>query len=240
MEAFPNILSSFPKVRKSFPNVLLSLLNIEKQFPNILLSFPKVKKSFPNVLISFPNIGKSFFNIGKCPCAPGNVKILNKPAQRRQKTGQNVRARKNYSLSLGRGLSEGGRETKSAAFRNETWNPGLYHRVEPASGLNPVDLVNGSFWNLREVVVLASSLQSFRGGKDGCSTLDRPGEQDLGRASERFAGRWPELPDLPAGRAVFHDPMAQMPKKQCPSACRTPTAPSAADTDAIQPGPRPV
>src|SRR5882724_578879 len=68
----------------------------------------------------------------------------------------------------------------SATFCNETWNPGLDHRVEPASDLNSVDLVNGNFWNLREVVVLASSLQSFRGGKDGRSTLDRPGEQDLG------------------------------------------------------------
>ena len=68
----------------------------------------------------------------------------------------------------------------SAAFRNETRNPGLYHRVEPASDLNPVDPVDGSFWNLRDVVVLANSIQSFRGGKDGRSTLDRPSEQDLG------------------------------------------------------------
>jgi len=67
----------------------------------------------------------------------------------------------------------------SAAFRNETWNPGRHHRVEPASDLNLVDLVNGSFWNLREVVILASSIQSFRGGQDGRSTLDPPGEQNL-------------------------------------------------------------
>ena len=46
--------------------------------------------------------------------------------------------------------------------------------------MNSVNLVNGNFWNLRDVVVLASSLQSFRGGKDGRSTLDGPGEQDLG------------------------------------------------------------
>jgi len=62
----------------------------------------------------------------------------------------------------------------SAAFRNETWNPGPHHRVEPASGLNPADLVNGSFWNLRDVVVLAGALQSFCRGKDGRSTLDTP------------------------------------------------------------------
>ena len=68
----------------------------------------------------------------------------------------------------------------SATFRNETWNPSLYHRVEPASDLNPVDLLHGSFRNLRDVVVLANSLQRFRGGKDRRSTLDRPGEQDLG------------------------------------------------------------
>src|SRR6266704_2735043 len=37
----------------------------------------------------------------------------------------------------------------SATFRNETWNPGLYHGVEPASDLNSVDLVNGNFWNLK-------------------------------------------------------------------------------------------
>src|SRR5438093_2344777 len=67
-----------------------------------------------------------------------------------------------------------------ATFRNETWNPGLYHRVEPASDLNSVELVNGNFWNLRDVVVLASSIRCFRGGKDGRSTLNPPGEQDLG------------------------------------------------------------
>src|SRR5882672_7948852 len=76
----------------------------------------------------------------------------------------------------------------SATLRNETWNPGLYHRVEPASNLNSVDLVNGNFWNLRDVVVLASSLQSFRGGKDGRSTLDRPGEQDLGGGQRGLPG----------------------------------------------------
>ena len=76
----------------------------------------------------------------------------------------------------------------SAAFRNETWNPGLYHRVEPASGLNSVDLVKGNFWHLRDVVVLASSLQSFRGGKDGRSTLDRPDEQDLGWSQRGLPG----------------------------------------------------
>src|SRR6266404_3332048 len=128
----------------------------------------------------------------------------------------------------------------SAIFRNETWNPGLYHRVEPASDLNSVDLVNGNFWNLRDVVVLASSIQSFRGGKDGRSTLDRPGDQDLGWSQRGLPSDGPELPDLQVGQVVFHDPMAQMPKKQCPSAYRTPTAPSEADTDAIQPGPRPV
>src|SRR6185369_3185836 len=67
----------------------------------------------------------------------------------------------------------------SATFRNETWDPGLYHRVEPASDLDSVDLVNGSFWNLRDIVVLASSIQNFRGGKDGRSPLDSPGEQNL-------------------------------------------------------------
>lgn len=30
----------------------------------------------------------------------------------------------------------------SAASRDETWNPGLAHRVESASYLNPVNLVN--------------------------------------------------------------------------------------------------
>ena len=36
----------------------------------------------------------------------------------------------------------------SATFRNETRNPSLYHRVEPASHSNSVDLINGTFWNL--------------------------------------------------------------------------------------------
>src|SRR6185369_15413563 len=76
----------------------------------------------------------------------------------------------------------------SATFRNETWNPGFYHRVQPASDLNSVDLVNGSFWNLRDVEILASSIQSFRGGKDSRSTLDRPGDQDLGRGLRSLAG----------------------------------------------------
>ena len=76
----------------------------------------------------------------------------------------------------------------SATFRNETWNPGLYHRVEPASDLNSVDLVNGNFWNLRDVEVLASSIQGFRGGKDGRSTFDRPGEQDLGWGQRGLPG----------------------------------------------------
>ena len=76
----------------------------------------------------------------------------------------------------------------SAAFRNETWNPGLYHRVEPPSDLNSVDLVHGSFWNLRDVVVLANSIQSFRGGKDGRSTLDPPGQQDLGWSQRGLPG----------------------------------------------------
>jgi hypothetical protein len=31
------------------------------------------------------------------------------------------------------------------AFRNETRNPGRPHRIEPASDLNPADLLNGSF-----------------------------------------------------------------------------------------------
>jgi len=104
----------------------------------------------------------------------------------------------------------------SATFRDETWNPGLHHRVEPASDLNPVDLVNGSFWNLRDVVVLASSIQGFRGGKDGCSTLESPRPAGPGPASERFAGRWLELSDLPVGRAASHDPTAQMPIKTMP------------------------
>jgi len=60
------------------------------------------------------------------------------------------------------------------------------------------------------------------------------------RASARFAGRWPGPPDLPAGRAVCHDPTAQTPEAQSPSAGRIPTAPSAADTDAIPPAPPPV
>src|SRR5208282_1789124 len=76
----------------------------------------------------------------------------------------------------------------STAFRNESWDAGLDHRVEPASDLNPVDLVNGSFWNLRDVVILASSIQSFRGGKDGRSTLDPPGEQNLGRGQSGLPG----------------------------------------------------
>src|SRR4249920_2054971 len=76
----------------------------------------------------------------------------------------------------------------SPTFRNESWNPGLYHRVEPASDLNSVDLVNGNFWNLRDVVVLPSSLQSLRGGEDGRPTLDRPGEQDLGWAQSGLPG----------------------------------------------------
>src|SRR6476620_3994143 len=76
----------------------------------------------------------------------------------------------------------------SATFRNEAWNPGLYHRVEPASDLNSVDLVNRSFGNLRDVVVLAGSLQSFRGGKDGRATLDRPGEEDLGWGQRGLPG----------------------------------------------------
>src|SRR5882724_10454427 len=84
----------------------------------------------------------------------------------------------------------------SATFRNKTWNPGLYHRIEPASDLNSVDLVNGSFWNLRDVVVLASSIQSFRRGKDGRSTLDPPGEQDL-------RGRQRGLPGDGQNRRIF-------------------------------------
>src|SRR5580693_9303076 len=76
----------------------------------------------------------------------------------------------------------------SATFCNETWNPGLYHRVEPASDLNPVDLFNGRFWNLRDVVVLANSILSFRGGKDGGSTLDPPSEQDLGWSQRGLPG----------------------------------------------------
>ena len=76
----------------------------------------------------------------------------------------------------------------SAAFCDETWNPGTHYRVEPASDLNPVDLVNGSFWNLRDVVILARSFQSFRRGKDGRSTLDPPGEQHLGRGQRGLLG----------------------------------------------------
>src|SRR6266404_5105417 len=76
----------------------------------------------------------------------------------------------------------------SATFCNETWDSGFYHRVEPASDSNSVDLVNGSFWNLRDVVVLSSSVQSFRGGKDGRSALDPPGEQDLGWGQRGLPG----------------------------------------------------
>ena len=60
----------------------------------------------------------------------------------------------------------------SAAFRDETWNPGRHHRVEPASGLNPADLVNGGFRNFRDVEILSRSLQGFRRGEDGRSALD--------------------------------------------------------------------
>src|SRR4051812_13195774 len=76
----------------------------------------------------------------------------------------------------------------SATFRNETGNPGCYHRVESASGLNPVDLINRSFWNFRDVVVLTNSIRSFRGGKNGGSALDGPGEQDLGRGQRGLSG----------------------------------------------------
>src|SRR5580698_8088604 len=76
----------------------------------------------------------------------------------------------------------------SAAFCNETWDPGLYHRIKPASDLNPADLVNGSFWNLGDVVVLAGSIQGLRGGQDGRSALDPPGEQDLGRGQGGLPG----------------------------------------------------
>jgi hypothetical protein len=72
--------------------------------------------------------------------------------------------------------------------RDETRNPGLYYRVEPVSDLNSVNLVNSSFWNLSDIVVLASSIQSFRGGKDGRSTLDRPGKQDLGWSQRGLPG----------------------------------------------------
>src|SRR5271170_6309284 len=68
----------------------------------------------------------------------------------------------------------------SATFRNETGNAGLDHRVEPASGLNSVNLLHGGVGNSSDIVVLANSLRSFRGGKDCRSALDRPGEQDLG------------------------------------------------------------
>src|SRR5882724_3407993 len=76
----------------------------------------------------------------------------------------------------------------SAAFRNETRDPGLDHRVEPASDLDSADLINGSFWNLRDIVVLASSIQSFRGGQDGRSTLYPPGKQDLGWGQRGLPG----------------------------------------------------
>jgi hypothetical protein len=62
----------------------------------------------------------------------------------------------------------------SPALRDETRHPGRHHRVEPAAGLNPADLVNGSFWNLREVVILTRPLKSFRRGQDSRSTLDSP------------------------------------------------------------------
>jgi hypothetical protein len=85
----------------------------------------------------------------------------------------------------------------SAAFRDETWNPGRHHRVEPASDLNPVDLVNGSFWNLRDVVILSRPIQGFRGGKDSRSTLDQPFNEPHASAARditltvenRFAGK---------------------------------------------------
>src|SRR5208283_4602146 len=67
----------------------------------------------------------------------------------------------------------------SATFGNETRNSSLDHRVEPVSDLNPIDRFNGGFGNLRDVVVLVYSLRSFRGGKDGRATLNRPREQDL-------------------------------------------------------------
>jgi hypothetical protein len=43
----------------------------------------------------------------------------------------------------------------------ETPDAGPGHRVEPASGLNPVDFVNGRYCNLGDVAVLASWIQSL-------------------------------------------------------------------------------
>src|SRR4051812_31050083 len=76
----------------------------------------------------------------------------------------------------------------SATLRNETWNPGLDHRVEAGSDLNAVDLVNGRCGNFRDVVVLSRALQSFRGGKDGGSALNGPGEQNLGWCQRGLPG----------------------------------------------------
>ena len=76
----------------------------------------------------------------------------------------------------------------SAAFCNKTGHTGFDHRVEPLSRLNAVDLVNGSVGNFSKVVVLASAFQSFGGGQDGRSKLDRPCEQDLGWSQSGLPG----------------------------------------------------
>jgi hypothetical protein len=44
------------------------------------------------------------------------------------------------------------RSINRVTFRNETRNPALHHRVEPPSGLNSVELVNGTFRNFGDVV----------------------------------------------------------------------------------------
>src|ERR1041385_7089992 len=62
----------------------------------------------------------------------------------------------------------------SAALRDETWDASFDYRVQPASGLDAIDLLNGSFWNFRNVVVFTNSLGRFRRSKHSRSALDSP------------------------------------------------------------------
>jgi hypothetical protein len=82
--------------------------------------------------------------------------------------GHKIRGRAQNDKLIRRGNDQSSLNPRQSPFHTpavkrqiETRDAGLGHRVEPASGLYPVDLVNGRSWNLGDVVVLASLIQSL-------------------------------------------------------------------------------
>src|SRR5271156_31789 len=76
----------------------------------------------------------------------------------------------------------------SGSFRNETWDAGVHHLIQPLSGLNAIDLVERGLRKRRDVETLSGAGRRLGSGKHGRAALNRPSQQDLRRRLSNSRG----------------------------------------------------